>query len=207
MDEWSGYLLEPIETQGREMTRHRYSLILLTWSLTFLAALAVAPGSALAGSLLSGYGGPGSGAQALLGSTLVNGAAPPGGGSSTGAGAGNGSGTGVSGGSGLSSGSGSVTTNGRAGARGAGTGAAKPAGSGGAHRYGGQGTATTPGASAGGPSAYTSSGSPRTTAALADVQDAGSLGLTGADVALFAMALGLLAATAGLTRRLARTQH
>ncbi len=42
-----------------------------------LAALGWAPGSALAGPLLSGYGGPGDGEQVILGSHLING---PGGG-------------------------------------------------------------------------------------------------------------------------------
>ena len=42
-----------------------------------VSALAGSPGTALASSLLSGYGGPGEGSEAILGSTLVNG--PPGG--------------------------------------------------------------------------------------------------------------------------------
>ena len=44
----------------------------------WLALLAAAPAAALAGPLLSGYGGPGQGNQAILGSTLLGG---PGGGS------------------------------------------------------------------------------------------------------------------------------
>jgi hypothetical protein len=52
-------------------------------STTVLVALicATAPQVALAGSLLSGYGGPGEGSQALIGATLVNGARGGGGGS------------------------------------------------------------------------------------------------------------------------------
>jgi hypothetical protein len=47
---------------------------------------AAAPQVALAGSLLSGYGGPGEGSQALVGAALVNGPRGGGGGSSTGGG-------------------------------------------------------------------------------------------------------------------------
>jgi hypothetical protein len=55
--------------------------------LTALAVLAIAvlPATAAASSLLSGYGGPGQGSQAILGSTLLNG---PGGGGSSGSGGG-----------------------------------------------------------------------------------------------------------------------
>jgi hypothetical protein len=53
-----------------------------------LAALsAIVPASALAGSLLSGYGGPGQGSQAILGSSLLNGPRGGGGGSQGGGGA------------------------------------------------------------------------------------------------------------------------
>jgi hypothetical protein len=50
---------------------------ILTVTLT-AAGCALAPAAASAGSLLSGYGGPGEGSQAVLGSALLNG--PPGGG-------------------------------------------------------------------------------------------------------------------------------
>jgi hypothetical protein len=60
------------------MTSHRK----ITSTLTLLAVLmAVAPASTFANSLLSGYGGPGEGSQAILGSALVGGG---GGGSSNG---------------------------------------------------------------------------------------------------------------------------
>jgi hypothetical protein len=50
-------------------------------TLALMAILSIAmPGAALAGSLLSGYGGPGEGSQAILGSSLLN--APRGGGGS-----------------------------------------------------------------------------------------------------------------------------
>lgn len=56
-------LIAESKPKAGKMTRQRFSFILLTLTLT--AALAVAPGSALAGLLLSGYGGPGGGTQAL----------------------------------------------------------------------------------------------------------------------------------------------
>src|SRR4051812_5612016 len=60
---------------------------MLIAALLAAGALACAPAGADAGSLLSGYGGPGQGSQALLGSALIGG----GGGSSSG-GSGGGSG-------------------------------------------------------------------------------------------------------------------
>jgi hypothetical protein len=57
------------------MTRHR-TIILISGCLVALGA--APPDAALASSLLSGYGGPGQGNQAILGSALLNG---PGGGS------------------------------------------------------------------------------------------------------------------------------
>jgi hypothetical protein len=53
-----------------------------------MALVVLVPASAQAGSLLSGYGGPGQGSQAILGSTIVNGG---GGGGPRGAGAAGGS--------------------------------------------------------------------------------------------------------------------
>jgi hypothetical protein len=76
------------------------------------AMLALAPATALAGSpLLSGYGGPGAGEQAILGSTLVGG---------SGGGAGGSSGSGGSGGANLS-GSVEGSTSGSGGASSGGT--------------------------------------------------------------------------------------
>jgi hypothetical protein len=63
------------------MKSHR---IIIYIGVVLAAALAVLPASALASSLLSGYGGPGQGSQAILGSALVNG--PKGGGSGGGGG-------------------------------------------------------------------------------------------------------------------------
>ena len=61
------------------MTRHR-TIILIVGSLAAFAG--ASSDAALASSLLSGYGGPGQGNQALLGSAMLNGG---GGGGSTGA--------------------------------------------------------------------------------------------------------------------------
>jgi hypothetical protein len=60
------------------MTRIRTSI--LSTACAALLGAALTPALASAGSLLSGYGGPGQGSQAILGSTLLNG--PRGGGSS-----------------------------------------------------------------------------------------------------------------------------
>jgi hypothetical protein len=60
------------------MKNHRMTIPALALLVTFAAS----PGVAAASSLLSGYGGPGQGSQAILGSTLVNG--PRGGGGSGG---------------------------------------------------------------------------------------------------------------------------
>lgn len=62
------------------MTRHR---AIITAGITTLA-LALWPAAADAGSLLSGYGGPGQGSQAILGATLLNGPKGGAGGSSSG---------------------------------------------------------------------------------------------------------------------------
>ncbi len=62
------------------MTSHRTTLLTLVSLVVIAAAM---PSSASASPLLSGYGGPGEGDQAILGSALLNG---PRGGSGTGAG-------------------------------------------------------------------------------------------------------------------------
>src|SRR5438876_10100556 len=74
--------------QGSMTTHRTPDQIAIRGLAAALALLALAPAAANAGPLLSGYGGPGQGNQAILGSTLLGG---PGGGSS-GAGAGSGSG-------------------------------------------------------------------------------------------------------------------
>jgi hypothetical protein len=83
---------------SRQLVASRAAIAL---TVTLLAALAGAPSVALAGSLLSGYGGPGEGSQAILGSAVLN--APSGG---------SGSGTSGGGGAATSGGGGSVTSSG-----------------------------------------------------------------------------------------------
>jgi hypothetical protein len=175
-------------------------------SLSLAVALATLPAGALAGSLLSGYGGPGGGAQAILGSTLVNGS---GGGSN-----GGGSGGGVSGGGAApaavgTSSYGQGKVGGSAQARAAAHRAAGAARSTGGvqGRHGAARSSSSNGASAGAPSTYTYSDSSRTAATLAAAEEGGPLGLSGTDLLLIALAIGALVFTTGLTRRLARTQH
>jgi hypothetical protein len=83
------------------MKSHRIAI----QTLVFLAATAVLPAPALASSLLSGYGGPGQGNQAVLGSALLNG--PKGRGGSGGSG---GSGSAPSGTAQQAGGSGETST-------------------------------------------------------------------------------------------------
>jgi hypothetical protein len=150
-------------------------------ALLALALSAAAPAVAYANPILSGYGGPGQGNQAILGSALLNG--PSGEGGSTGGG---------------STGGGSLTAE-TAGSRAIQARAAF--------------------ASAGGRTdsklrvgAVSGSGSHLThpyqeASVLAASRGAGesqTLGLSGGDVAYMLVALGALALTAALTRRLAR---
>jgi hypothetical protein len=65
------------------MTSHRTILSILTLLAVLPAAM---PSSAQAGSLLSGYGGPGAGSQEILGSTLIGGGGSSGSSGSTGSG-------------------------------------------------------------------------------------------------------------------------
>jgi hypothetical protein len=65
------------------MKRHRGTITSLIATLVAISAL---PATAEAGSLLSGYGGPGQGNQAILGSSLIGG--PSGGGGAGGGGSG-----------------------------------------------------------------------------------------------------------------------
>ncbi len=192
------------------MTRHR-----TIFSTLLLAAFMAGPASAQAGSLLSGYGGPGGGAQAIVGSALVNGA---------GSGTGGSGGAGGGGGSSPSAGGGAASTGtpsggqaggavlGQAGGA-AGTRSGAQTGSGGARHASGiqQRRATHDGAnvgtSGGASSTYPSSGSPRIVAGAAAADDMGVLSFTGSDLLLLALVLGVLAAIAALTRRLAGTQH
>jgi hypothetical protein len=182
------------------MTRHR--TIISTLSL--LAVLAIAPAGASAGSLLSGYGAPGGGAQAIVGSALVN--APRGGGGGGSSGSGPSSATGA--GSAAST-HGSTSTRGASGGQAVGQGA--PRGGaldkiGSAHRQARADTGRSEapnGTSAGASSAYTASGATN----AASLGDSGALGFTGSDLLLVVLVLGILAIAAGFTRRMARMPH
>jgi hypothetical protein len=204
------------------MKRHRSSFMLLTLSLT--VALCALPGSALAGPLLSGYGGPGGGTQALLGSTLVNGSGPSGGssggsgsargGSASGAGAPAQGGFGGSTASGGGAGSLGGSTSSPGGARGNGSSASGPGGAGAAAKSSGNGGSAkradgASGTSAGGSAAYTSTEGPRPVAGTAAARDAQAapLDFTGTDALLLVFVLGVLTITMLLTRGLARTQQ
>src|SRR5665213_3219609 len=183
------------------MTSHR--TIFLT--LTLLAVLmSGAPSSAFANPLLSGYGGPGEGNQAILGSALLGGGGNAGGdsGSSgpTGSSSNGAIGTGrqAGGGNAASTGSSgrSATTRGRGG-----------------HRADGEPGARSGNGKASGGAARAYSVMSRDVASLMsrDITEyarAGAsepLGLSGEDLGYVLLALGGLALTGLVTRRLART--
>ena len=133
------------------------------------------PTGAVASPLLSGYGGPGQGSQAILGSTLLNG----GGGSS---------GSGAS----LTS---AATTAGASGAlRSRGSGAASKNGSPTAGRQGSAGRAGPSGSSGARTALYP---------AVEPSASTGTLGLSGQNFLLIALALAAIAVLAALTVRLA----
>jgi hypothetical protein len=184
-------LLKPVQTQGREgMTTHQRITSIVVFAA--LAAAAV-PGTAPANSLLSGYGGPGEGNQAILGSALLG--APKGGGGSGGAGVSQASGSQASG---AQSGetSAAQSTHGSSGARKA---------SGRRRKEGARATKT--------PARGTASQAAGGTrviypAASREATTGGSraLGLSGADFVYIILALGVLAVTGFLTVRLTRTK-
>jgi hypothetical protein len=184
-------LLKPVQTQGREgMTTHQR----ITSILLFAALVAAAvPGTAAANSLLSGYGGPGEGNQAILGSALVN--APKGSGGSGGSGGAVVSQTSGTQSSGAQSGEtapqstrkSSGSSKGSAGRRGGGARATKTA----------HGTASQ--AAQGDSVIYPAASRESTTGGSR------ALGLSGADFVYIILALGVLALTGFLTVRLTRT--
>jgi hypothetical protein len=173
-------------------------------TLALLAGLgACAPGTALAGApLLSGYGGPGAGAQTIVGAALVNG---PGGGS------GGGSSGGGSAGSG-SAGAGSELA-GRSGAESRSTRNSRSA-SANSKRAGGasgrasdprtavNGTGTNPRATGANPNR-----SHLVTSAAVTANDAGTSWFSGADLLALVLAAGVLALVAVATVRLTRVEH
>ncbi len=171
----------------------------MTFLVTALAFAAILPASASAGSLLSGYGGPGQGNQAILGAALVNGPTGTGGHGGGGGGArAYGAGTQAGGASSLAAqaapGAGSVLAAGSAAAHGS----RSPAGS-------GRGAAATPAVRAGATAA--SQLRPATPAAAvsgASVGGGPTLGLSRADLLYVLLALGALLLTGVLTRRMAQ---
>jgi hypothetical protein len=173
-------------------------------SLTVLAAAAPA---AHANSLLSGYGGPGEGNQAIIGSTLIN---PPSGG---GGGGGGGEGAGVAAGGEASAGAPSGSAGSIAGSAG---GVAHARG--GVAGSAGGSTGSTGGAAGSAHAGRGSShgGAGETTLATRDLATRGpveteTLGLSGHDLVYIILTLALLALTGILTGRLAhggsREQH
>ncbi len=209
--------------QGR-MSRYRTTALAVVLSGLLFS---FAPAVALGNSLLSGYGGPGEGSQAIIGSTLVKGGSGGGGGGSAGSGGSNGSsgggassgnsGSGASAGSGVqgvaggTGQSGVTQSSGRAqsGARGAGSSGEGGGGRGGSAAGGGAGTAAgsgqQAGSSAGASGASAGSGSGLSGAgrvAPVSAVESQAVGLSQADLLYILLALAALVATGLLTRRL-----
>jgi hypothetical protein len=170
------------------MTSHRTILMTLISLTTISFAM---PSAVLAGPLLGGYGGPGEGNQAILGSALIGG--------------GGGSG-GASGGSGSngSAGSAGSSASAAAGAGGAGNGEAVSVGSNGrgskAGRAGGPATGQTSGSLGG--SGKASDGAARAYPALSRDAGSGALGSSADDLLYLLLALVVLLATGVVTKRL-----
>jgi hypothetical protein len=138
------------------------------------------PAVAAASSLLSGYGGPGQGNQAILGSALLNGPSNRGGGGSAGAGGSSGAQSGTSGGVQEARSNGAVSR------------ASRPSG-------------RSAKGKAGHPQAAVSRAYPN--GPLSMTRESGgsaTLGLSGKDVIYIILALGALVLTAALTRQLTR---
>lgn len=162
-------------THGREMARYRLTTIVVLLALALACALA--PGAMASSTLLSGYGGPGQGNQAILGTTLI------GGGSAGGSGGGS-SGTGAPPGTAASL----ELEEGRGGSSGAGG----ASGAGGSPRTG---SSASQGAQSAG-----SAGAGHVPAALAAARvDAPALGLSGGDLAYVVLGFLVLALTALLS--------
>ena len=183
--------------KGQRSTRATVLLTLLA-----LCVCALAPAVAGANSLLSGYGGPGQGNQAILGAALVGGRS---GGGSTGGG----SGGGGSGGGGSAGGSsaGLAIAEGRA--SGSDPSEARLRAGGAGHAAAGTSVAgrrITGGASNSGarPYPHEAGVGSGVGGSRAESGSSPALGLSGVDVLYILLALGVLILTAVLTRRLAR---
>jgi hypothetical protein len=179
--------------QGKEAMKSHRKITLAIGFLAMLSVLAPASASASASSLLSGYGGPGQGAQAILGSSLLNGPSRGGGGSGGGAPSGTAPAGGGSAG-GARTGTaplGAVSTRGRT--TRPGTGGNRPASA----RNGSQSAASATGGGA--YRSYPGLGSSR-----ASVGGAGVLGLSDSAFLFALLALAGLVFTGLLTRGLAK---
>jgi hypothetical protein len=179
-------------THGRDvMTSHRKILLILI-SLTVMV-IAVVPSCAFAGPLLGGYGGPGDGNQAILGSALLGGGGSSGGGAgSTGSSSGAAAGT-AGGQSGREQSSGSATASSGLSSTAGGRPKGAARGGGGSSR---DNTTESPGSVA---RAYPVSSSRPIPEATE------TLGLSGTDLAYIFLTLCALVLTGVLTRRLARS--
>jgi hypothetical protein len=169
------------------MTRR---LTITATSLVLAASFASPAAAVAAGPLLSGYGGPGQGNQAILGSALLNGGS--GGGSSGGRHAGNGTQV-------------ARASNGEAGAgapAGASAGAAGGAPAAASRARGKHPASPVAGGSSGHVAASADSSS--LTASRGGAGGSQTLGLSGADLLYILLAFGVLVFTGLLTRRLAR---
>jgi hypothetical protein len=169
------------------MTKHL--AITTTFTLLVLAISAAPPATASSGPLLSGYGGPGQGSQAILGSTLLNG---PSGGSP---------------GSGSSSAGGAATAGSGAAAHAGSSGRPRPASGRAARKAHGKQSRSSAGVHAGGASAAGGgaySASDEAAISRTHAVSSSTLGLSGTDLLYLLLALCALALTAVLTRGLVR---
>lgn len=179
------------------MSGTRRTMIKLT--LIAVAFAALTPAAASAGSLLSGYGGPGEGNQAILGSALLNGPSGKGG---SGGGSGNAASTGRSGSYGsliASSGAGQPASSSRGSGGSTGTSRSRSSRSGGKQRH----------VEAGAENTSNSASPPYTKTNRPSTQTSGGgssqpLGLSGADLLYILLALVVLTLTGVLTRGLVR---
>jgi hypothetical protein len=168
--------------------------ITATVTLLALAVSAVPPASA--NPLLSGYGGPGEGNQAILGSALLNG--PSGGGSGSAGSSGSAAGAGLA----------SAQAGGGIASARAGDGLASAGASGQAPSAADRGRRSAGAArKAAGNGSQTHTATPSSAASHGAVPGAQTLGISGADLLDIVLALGVLLATGALTRRLAYRPH
>jgi hypothetical protein len=178
------------------MRSHRKILSTLT-SLTVTAIFVAMPSSVLAGPLLGGYGGPGEGSQAILGSALLGG----GGSGSSGGGSAGSTGPSLSVAAGVgaqaSKGQGNVTSPDPSALGSAAGGAGQSAGETSGARSGGAAKAFGGAANAYPVAAERAPSQPASSAT-------GTLGLSGADLAYICLTLCALLFTGVLTKRLAR---